>query len=130
MTQVSEEILGVMRSIVKYPTMHGTPESLHGEIVAFSLVILRQELGPTIGVRSQEVEHFVRQVTEDVLCSPSQYRMLCDACLLPDRNTSYEAFSRHANRLLDVLLTHVESAKGNPSGESQQGWGVPDTHFS
>ena len=97
-----------MRLVANHPAMYGTPQAASGQIQAYAVVVLNEELGDGIAA-SCPVAYTL--VTADVIRERSQGVELCDESRVPQTTVSYDAFTRHGNLFLDLLESHIERVR-------------------
>jgi len=109
MTQLSQEILALMRWIVDHPTLVGTPQAVSGQIEAYAAVVLKEELGGQLEMSVARA--LVTEATADVVREPAMLVTLDAECLIPEVQRSYDAIRRHGILYLDLLERHIERVR-------------------
>src|SRR5271165_2998431 len=119
MSERSQELLALIRSIGERPSMYGSPQAAHGQILACAAFVLKEELGGELAPHLPLASALVKESAEEVVEAPSQLVELCDERIVaPGVHVSYQAVTRHTVVFLQLLKGHIEAVRRGETLES------------
>jgi hypothetical protein len=117
LTELSQELLSIMRLIERSPAMFGWPGYADGHLWAYTEVLLQREFGGKIAQYVRFATNLHKEATADV---KQDYSELVGLQVYDDPNlgrcASDDALSRHVKIFLDLLENHIESVKSQDRG--------------